>query len=454
MTKINSLEEYGIFAKGWKPHKIKHLFEINPGKSQVSTLKGDTTVSFLPMENIGVDRSMNVSIKKEIQSVYGGYTYFGENDLLVAKITPCFENGKGGVARGLENQVGFGTTELHVLRARGNANVDFFNYVTCSHPFMIKGESQMTGSAGQKRVPDSFISNYEMLLPPLHTQRQIATYLDKKTEAIDTLIAKKQRMIELLEEKRSALINHVVTKGLNPDAPMKDSGVPWIGEVPAHWESVKLGHVSLINRGGSPRPAGDLRYFGGSYVPWITVGEITKDDFMYLTSTKTCLTQAGSKRSRTIAKDTLLLTNSGATLGVPKITKLSGCINDGVVAIEPYKRDFTLKKWLYFCLYSQTKELRTRLKQGSGQPNLNTDLVRGLSVAIPPSFEQESLLSRLTSRLDALHPLKEQTENSITKLHEYRQALITAAVTGKIDVTADPMIEDPEEAASGQGSLL
>jgi type I restriction enzyme S subunit len=148
------------------------------------------------------------------------------------------------------------------------------------------------------------------------------------------LIAEQEKLLTLLAEKRQATISHAVTKGLNPDAPMKDSGphVEWLGEVPAHWRVMPIWIIASVVRGASPRPAGDPRYFGGSAAPWVTVGEITKDDAVYLTETEAFLTQEGAERSNLFPSGTLIYSNSGATLGVPKILQLDACANDGVVA--------------------------------------------------------------------------------------------------------------------------
>ncbi|HHR0945468.1 TPA: restriction endonuclease subunit S, partial [Klebsiella pneumoniae] len=141
--------------------------------------------------------------------------------------------------------------------------------------------------------------------PSLSEQVKIRQYLDHETAKIDTLIAKQEELIALLKEKRQAVISHAVTKGLNPNVPMKDSGVEWLGEVPEHWTVSKFGYISQVVRGGSPRPAGDPALFNGDYSPWVTVAEITKDDELYLTSTETFLTKKGSEQCRVFQSGTL-----------------------------------------------------------------------------------------------------------------------------------------------------
>lgn len=262
-------------------------------------------------------------------------------------------------------------------------------------------------------------------------QIRIANFLDHETAKIDTLIAKQEKLIELLKEKRQAVISHAVTKGLNPNVPMKDSGVEWLGEVPEHWIVSKFGYISQVVRGGSPRPAGDPALFNGDYSPWVTVAEITKDDELYLTSTETFLTKKGSEQCRVFQSGTLLLSNSGATLGVPKILSINANANDGVVGFEDLKIDI---EYAYFYLSVLTNDLRERVKQGSGQPNLNTDIVKAISITIPPENEMREIVADIKKKIDHFSKLMASAENAIQLMQERRTALISAAVTGKIDV--------------------
>ncbi|EMV1743522.1 restriction endonuclease subunit S, partial [Enterobacter hormaechei] len=229
-----------------------------------------------------------------------------------------------------------------------------------------------------------------ILLPTYEEQVVVASFLDHETAKIDNLIEKQQQLIELLKEKCQAVISHAVTKGLNPDVPMKDSDVEWLGDVPEHWEVSKFGYISLVVRGGSPRPAGDPTLFNGDYSPWVTVAEITKDNEIYLDSTDTFLTKKGSEQCRVFKAGTLLLSNSGATLGVPKILSIDANANDGVVGFELLNIDH---EYAYFYLSTLTTNLRESIKQGSGQPNLNTDIVKSIAIPIPPENDIQRIVS-------------------------------------------------------------
>ncbi|WP_411685606.1 restriction endonuclease subunit S [Aeromonas caviae] len=278
--------------------------------------------------------------------------------------------------------------------------------------------------------PDEF-KLIELLLPSKQEQSKIFEFLDYETARIDRLIAQQQRLIELLKEKRQAVISHAVTKGLNPNAPMKDSGVEWLGQVPEHWNVTKFGFISNVVRGGSPRPAGDPELFDGDYSPWVTVAEITKDEEVYLESTESFLTEKGSKQSRVFKRGTLLLSNSGATLGVPKILSIDANANDGVVGFEKLSVN---TEYAYFYLSTLTDNLRERIKQGSGQPNLNTDIVKSIVIPLPPSGEVEAILSEIKTHRITFSVLISKADTAIKLMQERRTALISAAVTGKIDL--------------------
>lgn len=292
-------------------------------------------------------------------------------------------------------------------------------------------ENASTNIYGAKILNQELIRNANLLELPFDEAQKIANFLDHQTAKIDTLIAKQEKLIELLKEKRQAVISHAVTKGLNTNVPMKDSGVEWLGEVPEHWTVSKFGYISQVVRGGSPRPAGDPALFNGDYSPWVTVAEITKDDELYLTGTETFLTKKGSEQCRVFQSGTLLLSNSGATLGVPKILSINANANDGVVGFEDLKID---TEYAYFYLSVLTNDLRERVKQGSGQPNLNTDIVKAISITIPPENEIKEIAADIKKKIDHFSKLMASAENAIQLMQERRTALISAAVTGKIDV--------------------
>jgi type I restriction enzyme S subunit len=199
--------------------------------------------------------------------------------------------------------------------------------------------------------------------------------------------------------------------------------------LPSAWIWTTIEEICTIIRGSSPRPAGDPRYFGGTKVPWITVGSLTADNRVYLDSVKEYLTDEGRARSRFVEPETLLLTNSGATLGVPKITRIGGCINDGSVALLDV--DYPLKTYLYFYLTRLTTRLR-RIHQGAAQPNLNTGIVKAIPVPVAPTNEQRRIVAKIEELFSDLDAGVAALKRAKANLKRYRAAVLNAAVEGKI----------------------
>ena len=396
----------------WQSAQLSKLFEIKAG--------GDLkTEYFSPVFSKSHPYPIYTNATNE-NAVYG-YTskaFYSGNSITVS--------GRGDVGYAIYREQPFDAIiRLLVLTPRNKIFSKFFMYFI-REVIDFKVESSAIGQLSTNQI-----SPFKVVFPHFDEQQKIANFLDHETAKIDTLIEKQEKLIDLLKEKRQAVISLAVTKGLNPDAPMKDSGVEWLGEVPEHWVVSKFGYISQVVRGGSPRPAGDPELFNGDYSPWVTVAEITKDDEIYLTETETFLTKKGSLQCRVFTAGTLLLSNSGATLGVPSILSINANANDGVVGFENLKVN---SEFAYFYLSSLTQGLRERIKQGSGQPNLNTDIVKDISIPLPSNDEIEKIVEYIHKLRAHYGQLESMAIQGITLLKERKTALISAAVTGKIDV--------------------
>jgi len=273
----------------WQAIRLKFELLMNASSSEVSHLSPDSDVTFLPMEAIGVNGELDVSRTRKLEDVRAGYTYLADGDIALAKITPCFENGKCAIVTPLVNSVAFATTEVLPLRPRDGEDAKFFYYLLVSEPFRSAAEASMYGAGGQKRVPDSSVANHVAYLPAREVRRSIARFLDRETARIDALIDKQKKLIELLKEKRQALISQAVTKGLDPDVPMKDSGVEWFGRVPAHWKVVAFRfaykvdnkHRTPIDRNTRAEMPGDFPYYGPTGVlDYISLYSLDGDYFL------------------------------------------------------------------------------------------------------------------------------------------------------------------------------
>ena len=203
-------EILGLYPETWKVKRLRFEIETNPSKSEIK-LEESELVSFIPMEAVSVGGGLDLSNERMISEVSSGYTYFADGDVIVAKITPCFENGKASIAENLHQGMAFGTTELHVLRCKKDLLNKFLFFIIQSDKFMKYGESEMYGAGGQKRVPERFIKDYLIALPSLVEQKQICDFIESQLSHLDGLVQKVESTIATFKEYRSTLITQVVT---------------------------------------------------------------------------------------------------------------------------------------------------------------------------------------------------------------------------------------------------
>jgi len=265
-------------------------------------------------------------------------------------------------------------------------------------------------------------------IPPISEQMIIASFLDRETEKIDALVAKNERLIELLQEKRTAVIARAVTQGLDPNVPVKNSGIEWLGEIPAHWMVKKVKRLCLVRRGASPRPIEDPIYFDddGEYA-WVRIADVTASN-RYLESTTQKLSALGKSKSVPIEPGELFVSIAG-TVGKPIITKIKCCIHDGFV----YFIGLDENREFFYYVFSCGEPYKGLGKFGT-QLNLNTDTIGDIYLPVPPSSEQHVIVQFLDRETERIERLVAKVRKAIDHLKEYRTALISAAVTGKIDV--------------------
>jgi type I restriction enzyme S subunit len=418
----------------WTTCRIKNTATVNPAKSEVRNMAPDTEVAFIPMEAIGEKGDLDTSRTKPLSEVISGYSYVADGDIMIAKITPCFENGKGAIARNLANGIGFATTEVINIRPNNPNDTAYLHYLLSTDPFRKLAEGAMYGAGGQKRVADSFVAEYHLSLPALSERTKIAAFLDHETAKIDALIDKQQRLIELLKEKRQAVISHAVTKGLNPNAPMKDSGVEWLGEVPEHWEVMRLKHLATNIKAG---PFGSAitkdMYVSAGYRVY-GQEQVIPEDFSigdYYISAETFL----SLNQYKVTAGDILISCVG-TFGKIAIVPHSiepGIINPRLIRfqcnkhINPSLLAIVLRSAVVF-------EQFAYLSRGGTMDVINIGTLSEINIVVPPVIEQESLVAHVIATSTRFDALIGKTESAMSLLQERRTALISAAVTGKIDV--------------------
>lgn len=285
---------------------------------------------------------------------------------------------------------------------------------------------------GAKLFNSDLIKFSKFVMPfDITEQKQIANYLDNKIAKIDKTIENNQKLIDLLEEKRVALINQVVTKGLNPDVEMKDSGIEWIGEIPKHWGCQKISTLSNIGRGASPRPIDDPKYFdeNGEY-SWVRISDVTSSN-KYLKRTTEKLSALGKSLSVSIEPGNVFVSIAGS-VGKPIISKIKCCIHDGFV----YFKNLTIMDEYLFYIFEGEEPYKGLGKLGT-QLNLNTETIGNIFIPLPTKLEQQDIVEYLDNKLANLDKTKSKIQEQIALLEEYKESLIYNVVTGKVDVRGE-----------------
>ncbi|MBF0311156.1 MAG: restriction endonuclease subunit S, partial [Magnetococcales bacterium] len=318
-----------------------------------------------------------------------------------------------------------------VLRCH-KANPEFVQFTFLSN-YLKEGQIDIV----RKRAAQPHLNAEELGLcliatPPLPEQSAIAAFLDRETGKIDALVAEQEKLIVLLKEKRQALISHAVTKGLNPDAPMKDSGVEWLGKVPEHWGVKRLRHISPgITVGIVVEPS---KYYCDEGVPAlrslnIESGKVNRDNLVYISSEANILLN----KSRLRAGDLVVVRSGqpGTTAVVP--LDLDGCNCIDLIIIRKPENGYEK----YLCWYLSSDMATRQFELGSDgaiQKHFNIGMALDLIVPIPPLPEQSAIVAHLDQQTARLDALAAEAQRAIELLKERRSALISAAVTGKIDV--------------------
>lgn len=422
----------------FKEVKLKYIATINPSKSELNlALFKDKTVSFLPMDKIISPNNLDLSLEKTVEEVYSGYTYFRENDIVLAKVTPCFENGNIALAKGLKNGIGFGTTELHVLRIDEQLYDDeYIYYCLQSEDFKTEAVSNMYGVGGLKRIPTEFLGEYKFLVPELKIQVAIKKYLNLKLKEISNVIENKNKLIKLLEQQRQSIITEAVTEGLNPNVKMKDSGVDWIGEIPEHWEVRKIKDVANVYSSNVDKKSveGEKEVLLCNYVDVYYNDSITANlDFMKATA------KVDQIKTFTLKKHDVIITKdseSPTDIAIP--TWVSQDL-DGVVCGYHLSlircAESVLGHYLYYTLESvQIREQFYTRANGVTRYGLSKEAIKNGLIAVPPYNEQLQIAEKLYAVNKEIRDVIEKVKEQIERLKEYRQSLIYEAVTGKIDV--------------------
>lgn len=380
------------------------------------------------MERVGADGRIDTSEIRPASAMWNGFTYFRKDDVLVAKITPCFENGKGACLESLPTSIGFGSTEFIVLRARRSIMPQFLYRLTTASEFRALGADAMTGATGQQRVPTDFVSNYVGAVPPPTEQSAIVRFLDHADRRIRRYIRAKQKLIKLLEEQKQAIIHRAVTRGLGPNVRLKPSGVEWLGDVPGHWDvrPAKRHYREIDERSES----GMEEQLSVSHLTGVTARS-QKNITMFMAESYT-----GHKLCQV---SDLVINTMWAWMGALGVARVSGLVSPsyGVYRLLASSELIPAFGDLLLSSQSYTAEYNCRSTGiHSSRLRLYPDQFLRIPLVCPPPTEQHAILQHIARITKELNGAQRSASREIELLREYRTRLIADLVTGKLDVRA------------------
>ncbi|MCA2626614.1 MAG: restriction endonuclease subunit S [Microcystis sp. M069S2] len=423
--KDSGVEWLGAIPEHWEMVKFSHFIDFQEGPGIMADDFKDEGVPLLRITNlkpgyVDIEGCNYLAIDK-VEQKWKHFRLLA-NDLLIS----C--SASTGLVSIVDQKSANSIAYTGIIRlrpARNNIARDFIRVLVGSDFYFTQINQLKTGTTIQHYGP-VHLKQIKIPIPPLPEQQKIAQFLDRETGKIDKLITKKERLIKLLKEKRTALISHAVTKGLNPDVPMKDSGVEWLGKIPEHWKVTLVKRVSSIFIPQRNKP--ELNTSEG--LPWVTMEDMINKEVNgsisgYLVNYKDAFI-AGSKA---IPKKCVIASCVG-NFGVASVNTQSVIINQQLQAYIPVNIDPFFLRYLV----SVSKSYFERVCTVTTIVYVNREQFGELPVLLPPSEEQQKIaqfLDRETSKIDNLIT---KTRTSIDHLKEYRTALISAAVTGKIDV--------------------
>lgn len=403
---------------GWRLKLLSEVCDRKPSKAEARRRLVDTdNVSFVPMNELGIHQKYFEALEtRPLSAVVGSYTYFADSDVLLAKITPCFENGKLGIAQGLENGIGFGSSEFMVLRPKPELSSEYLYYFLDQEPFREMGAKAMTGAVGHKRIPPEFVEALQIPLPPIDEQRRIVAVLDKALAGIATASANTQKNL---------------------------TNVPALFENYAHTTFAKLaeteiavslkGLTELITKGSSPKWQG-ITYVDKPGVLFVTSENVGSYE-LKLDKPKYVELEFNKKNRKSILQNGDVLTNIvGASIGRTAIYSIDELANiNQAVCLIRCKRDILSNRYLTHLLNCpQFLEILHSNEVNSARANLSLGFFSQLEVPCPSLPVQTKIADRLDEYRDEVIKLSNLQNAKLAALKELKQSLLQRAFAGEL----------------------
>ena len=430
--KDSGISWLGQVPQDWTVERLKYHASFNP-QTELPEFSDDDEVSFIPMDHLksGFHNTSMVPYHK----VKKGYVAFQDNDILMAKVTPCLENGNLAVASDLNHGVGFGSTEINVIRCR-SIDKRFLFYLLQCPSYIEKATYNMYGVAGLKRLDPGFIPNSFFPNPSQEEQIRIADYLDNRCAEIDALIAAKEKTNALLRERRQSIIYEAVTKGLDPNAPMKDSGVEWIGEIPQQWGIAPIKYYATIRSGFTLGKRYDSEKC--SEYSYLRVANV-QGDFTDLSDVAKIMMPPEEAEQYKLHPGELLMTEGGDRdkLGRGSIWhgEIENCLHQNHVFALTTSEGLLVEYLDYLTTSDVGRQyFDFSAKKTTNLASTNSTTIMNFRIPIPPIEDQKEIVTQLNERIGEIDRIIKRNTIIISRLQEYRKSIIFEAVTGKVEV--------------------
>lgn len=434
--KDSGVEWIGEIPKHWEVKKLGILGSFSSSGIDKKINKNEPEVKIINFTNVygnksfALDSSINYMIVTTSKSKIDTHSV-SKGDLI---FTPSSETREdiglsALVVEDLENTA----FSYHVLRFQFKVDFDnAYKKYLCNNHHVLNYFSQHAQGTTRQTLGRNDFKSALVVVPSLIEQTTIANYLDRKTAQIDQLIEDKKRLIELYKEEKTAMINQAVTKGLDPNAPMKDSGIEWLGEIPEHWGFASLKWVARIYSGGTPSK-NNLEYWEDGTIPWLNSGTVNQSD---ITTPSEYITEEALNDSsaKWIPEKALVmaLAGQGKTKGMVAQVQFKTTCNQSLGVIVPNER--ANNRFLMYWLRKNYQNIRN-LGGGDKRDGINLEMIGGIPLPLPKYDEQTNIVEHIESKFSEIMKKLEKTEKLIDLLSEYRTALISEVVTGKIKVT-------------------
>ena len=415
--KDSGVQWLGEIPRHWGCVPVRRIAYVNPTRKK--NLEADSYVGYAPMERIRCDK-MNPS-KIKVSKLTSGLTYCEEGDIVLAKVTPCFENGNLAIVPHIEQGCCYASSELFVFRAKDKVLPRFLFYTFLNRGFINAGASTMHGTGGLKRVTTEFANSAATPLPPLSEQHSIVTYLNGKCGKIDEWLEKKQNEVEHLQELKQRVIADAVTQGIDPNVTMKQTGVFWWKETPEHWQKIRLGYIlQKMNR---------MREPNSELLVCTNKGKVIKRG-----ETKIGLIADSEEIYQGVAEGDLLIHGMDTWHGAIAVSNFNGMCTPVVHVCTSNENLYFVAYYMQVMAYSKIFKLISNGVRQNTSDFRSWSKVDKIPIMLPPKQEQDSIVSYISDKTTKIDKLIANINKEIEGIKEYKQRLISDVVTGQIKV--------------------